>query len=551
MDKSKVYMDQLKKHHFWVLCGVLFITSIVVYSMGTSAMFEETENRINQVNSLHSQHSAIQQRFQPNNQVIDVVQKDHDKLAIQAWNAWYQLYYTQRPQFKWPSGLQFYADKLNSMSESEQIKDDLRRAYHNLMRQDMERDRFKSIIKLREVMEDPNQSKALATRITEGDTPGVGPGEGEKGTKAQYKGLVAWDGFNNMFQYAWINGQHPPSEQQMKLTQEDLWVHEFLLSALAKLNQGVKENDHDRAWLKQILDFKIGREAGSVPNVNSIMAELRALAPQGTLPTSTGGEGGEFGGGENVGLPSNTGGEGEFGRTPGGEGGEPGSETAMGDTLLDGRYCDLNGKPLNATQAQATLQTDQYRLMPVRMVLRVDQRKLPDLLAALVNAQTPMRIRQVQLFHSSQKLSNLAGMENTRNTMPPPTNPGDTTSTNTNDRSFSYDMLVDIRGMVYLYQIPQLEKIPRLQEIRVDREARAEALKRGEAPMGEPRGGDLPILGISTNEMPTVNTTQNTPATTSPAADPPVADPPTADPPQAVPPAAAPVVDPAAPAANP
>ena len=35
MDQVKVYLALLKKHHFWVMCGFIFVTSIVVYSMGT------------------------------------------------------------------------------------------------------------------------------------------------------------------------------------------------------------------------------------------------------------------------------------------------------------------------------------------------------------------------------------------------------------------------------------------------------------------------------------------------------------------------------------
>jgi|GEM_PF-6065250 len=453
MDQAKVYLALLKKHHFWVMCGFIFITSIVVYSMGVGELEKQTEARKSVINAAKSEQQAIRSKFQPNPKTLEVYQSKNVAVSKDVEAAWIKLYWTQRSQLVWPEDMKQLKVKLDQWPDTippTQFDDDLRRTFQNVMTQPNERARLGKIIQIYTETKVEAEKKGL---VHGGERPRIIPGQGPNAPQEEIvsSGLVRWGspipgntGVDNLFIYPWVPKTSPPTDLEMRYAQEDLWVYEFLLRALAKVNEGADLKKPEKALLKEIVELRIGQQAASIPPTTNLVGDLAsivgAVAAVPGQPGVSGMEGQGMGmnGASPSGFPP--------GGNPGGIPGQPGATatTNTDDLLKAGRYCDLDGKPIMPTEFAEKIEKDQYRLMPVYMRLVINQQNLPGLMTELSTAVMPMRIKQVQLYKSDPTaqaaVAQAAG---------PATDP-----------RFSMDVGVEIRGYVHIYQLPNTKDFP-------------------------------------------------------------------------------------------
>ncbi len=451
MDQVKVYLALLKKHHFWVMCGFIFITSIVVYSMGVGELETQTEARKSVINAAKSAQQEIRNNFQPNPKTLEIYQSKNVAVSRDVEAAWIKLYWTQRSQLVWPEDMKQLKVTLDGWPDTIPVTpfdNDLRRTFQNVMTQPNERARLGKIIQIYTETRVEAEKKGL---VHGGERPRFIPGQGG-GPNAQQEevvtsGLVRWGspvpqntGVDNLFIYPWVSKTSPPTDLEMRYAQEDLWVYEFLLRALSKVNQGVDPTKPEKALLKEIVELRIGQQAASIPPTSNLVGDLAAIV--GAVAPGPGQQG--VSGMEGQGMGMN--GPPQPGVHAGGIPGQPGTTatTNTDDLLKAGRYCDLNGNPIMATEFAEKIEKDQYRLMPVYMRLVINQQNLPALMTELTTAVMPMRIKQVQLYKSDPTAqaapAQLAG---------PATDP-----------RFSMDVGVEIRGFVHIYQLPNTKDFP-------------------------------------------------------------------------------------------
>lgn len=457
MDQAKVYLALLKKHHFWVMCGFIFITSIVVYSMGVGELEKQTEARKSVINAAKSEQQAIRSKFQPNPKTLEVYQSKNVAVSKDVEAAWIKLYLTQRSQLVWPEDMKQLKVKLDQWPDTippTQFDDDLRRTFQNVMTQPNERARLGKIIQIYTETKVEAEKKGLVHGG--GERPRI-PGQGGPNAPQEEvitNGLVRWGspipgstGVDNLFIYPWVPKTSPPTDLEMRYAQEDLWVYEFLLRALSKVNEGADPKKPEKALLKEIVDLRIGQQAASIPPTTNLVGDLAAIV--GAVATGPGqpGAGGMEGPGMGMnGLPPAGYPQGGNPGMPGGIPGQPGATatTNTDDLLKAGRYCDLDGKPIMPAEFAEKIEKDQYRLMPVYMRLVINQQNLPGLMTELSTAVMPMRIKQVQLYKSDPTA---------QPTSPQVTGPA-------TDPRFSMDVGVEIRGFVHIYQLPNTKDFP-------------------------------------------------------------------------------------------
>ena len=96
------------------------------------------------------------------------------------------------------------------------------------------------------------------------------------------------------------------------------------------------------------------------------------------------------------------GGPGGPGMGPGGPGAEPGGKAASADAqFLDYRYVDDKGQPLPASDPEYPYVKQpfaEFKMMPIRMSLVMDERRLPKLLVECGNSNMPIEVRRVRVL---------------------------------------------------------------------------------------------------------------------------------------------------------
>jgi len=193
------------------------------------------------------------------------------------------------------------------------------------------------------------------------------------------------------------------------------------------------------------------------------------------------------------GMPGTMPGSGYGGGMPGTTGG--GSKSGSGASgvlslneqwkmrLTHGRYVDRDGIPVGAGQPQPFAE---FKMMPVRMLLLVDQRRLSSLLVNCANSSMPVEVCQVSLNPGKGKPLDFARMSRGAgpgsqggamsampgetmtsypggmmgDSMVPGSYPsGSTTRGRGQDKQISYDLPVEIQGIIYIFNPPDIEKL--------------------------------------------------------------------------------------------
>lgn len=273
--------------------------------------------------------------------------------------------------------------------------------------------------------------------LTPGTMPGTMPGASPESAMSGYGtgtmsgvemvGVVDWlDEANLLARFNWAT---TPTTQEIRLAQEDLWVYEALLRIIAETNRPA--TTQYAAVVKKIFSLEIAQQAAMAiqsaslnrgggmatmpgmggmygsgyPGMSGMAAGYPGMPEMGSSMMGTSAAGSSAsgtsaaemsaGGTAPSATPDMAGASGLAG-TPGMPG-MPGSGTPMlsrAQMALHFRYVDLNGNPL---PADAKPPFAEFKMMPVRMYLLVDQRRLHRLLANCANSSMPVEVRRVRI----------------------------------------------------------------------------------------------------------------------------------------------------------
>lgn len=395
MDKVRVYLEVLKKHHFWVLCAIVLVAGFLAQSKGKSFFAEQYTSNKGQIESAAGSVERVSRdSTQPNEKFTEAVKEEHAKLNVSVEKLWTDLYQNQETVLEWPSWVrkdENWPQQILAVAErkpgrtlkpGEGLPDNVLRTYLELIHQEF--DPLFDVLNLRREV-------------------GEGKESGFEGLVVVDPALVKRIGD----QYDW---SQPPDEHKVLYAQEDLWVYRALFEIISKVNGDA--SDHIYAPIKAIEKLAIAQAAAAPPESSIVLPETMKPKSYPEAPS----------------VPS---------------------ADSTGEEILDGRYVDEEGKPLNGT---ARPPFEEFNLIPVQLVVLIDQHNIDDLLAECANSSVPFSVRRVRINPPNSTY---------HRAMPDPDPAKNKKNEDKTDKSQAlepgyYDIPVEIHGVVFLRKPPDV-----------------------------------------------------------------------------------------------
>lgn len=421
MDQLRTALAWLKRQHFWVLSVLVAFIALGCWwsaSRKLRAQYEANQKTITaEFNNLQTLRSTP---FHPNTTINERQTTETKKQAENVAKIWQVLYDRQREQvLQWPAAL---SKAFRDYVEKKQFGDDIPSHL---------RDNYQNYVELH-FPELPKKIKARVLQV--GETGGLGEMRGRTFSPEMQTfqpGVALADDDDYICQWLdqgfvrdELNFPQQPSSIQIWVTQEDLWVYHTLLDVIDKTNQAAGATRMSNAAVKTIQSLQVGIRAAQYSRRPGRLAVAPAMAsalgpgmgPEGAGPSPERGVGPEAGPGPR--REMDFGSERRFEGGPGGAATTPEQESAM---LLSYRYLDDKGMPIAAGGAaaggegvppEAAPSPDaaapatpidlksfgtEYKRLPVRMVLEMDGRWLPQLISACANQSLRVEVQEVRI----------------------------------------------------------------------------------------------------------------------------------------------------------
>ena len=385
MDQVRIILKLLWRERFWVLSVVGVLLAVICWHFSSGDLDQQFFSRKQAIEGKFSaMRNLTQENPLPNENVIEGDREQARQQSKNVLAVWKQLYDRQRNEvLYWPKDSlkpSFIAVieklKFRDPFPAQQAKD-MRSHYWNYIG-----GRFDGLLKI---------VKALKSEEGVGSYSGGGRRGGRRmeGEGMDYEGsrsaltltdaeqededyLVQWLDQGNLrgkLQFA-----SEPSVLQIWVTQEDLWVYETLLNVIAKTNEFRGATRPDNTAVRVIVALEVGQDAAVASREKSSI-----LMPQSMIA-----EGGE-------GMLERGMSESEGGREMYAEGGLEGEGVSDAEVLAF-RYLDPEGNPYPGEP-----EDKEFRRLPIRMKLFLDQRYLSQLLVECANAALPVEVKQVRV----------------------------------------------------------------------------------------------------------------------------------------------------------
>ncbi len=360
MDKVKVALEMIKKHHFWVLCMTVVVLGLMAWFTATKILAKQYEEKKGVLEGLFSSLNTITNRGDhPNDKVVLAKESETEKLKGDVFKSWQKLYKVQKEKNPWPPVL---GEEFLRHCEDEEIPTHLRFDYMQFITQYVPTlfgEDMANIVRPKDGGEGVSAEPA-AEPANPGPGVGAGPGvEEEKRPEVKMIGVVKWNEGDRKRLMAKFQWETTPSTRQVRLAQEDLWVYEALVRIIRNTNKYVGYNQEKKctanhnANIKEITSLEIGNYSRSAGETVMEVGQKKA---------SSGGDG-------------------------------PRTPSTPEDELLSGRYVDDHGKSV----APNKMPYAEYKIMPIRMKLVMNQMMIPKLLVECANSSMPIEVRRVRL----------------------------------------------------------------------------------------------------------------------------------------------------------
>ncbi len=489
-DQVKPFLEIVKKHHFWMLAGVvpLVVVPILFLAQGKIAKARE-ESKTKIQSHLNAMGKVTGLSPHPNQEWSKQMNAQTMKIKRDTFAVWRKMYDDQKAVLHvWSESLGPDFVKNVQSLKSKPLSKPLREQYQNKVRQ-LVRELPKRMGSREQMLEARGQQQGM------GGPPGMGmagpPGGGLPIAKGPVqRNLVDWSAQDQARIYASFNWRTTPSTRQVLLAQEELWVYGLLCDVIAKTNTGSLGMYNSPVPI--VIRLSIGypaAEANLGGSGEGRIATVSAAAGggmggggmgMGSMGMPSGGPSGPGGPGSGGGPTASAGrpahprfssesgaGGGGSGMMPGGSSsgppgpGAPAASGAADDSaLLNWVYCDSSGKPLTAEELESSEDSKMFRMMPFQMEVRIDQRKIDSLLVELARAALPIDVRQVRINARAAVggggSESDAGMSQQPMSMQLSSGMGGAAGSGTSDNLSlrQHDVTLELRGLIGLMQSP-------------------------------------------------------------------------------------------------
>jgi len=374
----------LKKHNFWLLLVVSLATAVGVWYVSTGSLsdaFAANKRRIDgTVGSLNGM------RGQPlrNDEMIDEIAKEKEKIVDQAIDAWKVHQERQQPLFRWPNEITArFQVEYYPLGPTPPPGKEIPSAYRNEFQQNLLTTEWENVFT---IVDPVNEDAGIV------DWP-----------KAMRDGLL---------QRYLAPQNFPPSDIRVRTAMEDIWIYQNIAEIIRDMNAGA--SDRARATIKRIRAIEIAQWAIAAAHMHQgpTVAEIGRSGPAGASFSPPQRQG--------AGHPSDA-------------------------ALLNGRYVDGDNRPIPAGAEPAFAE---FRQMFVVLRLVMDQNAIPQLLARCANAPFPIVARQVLVRFQDVDVAP-SGQADTF----------DPAAFNELSTLSPTDALVEVRGLIFLYETPDKAKL--------------------------------------------------------------------------------------------
>ncbi len=409
MDQLRKAGDWLKRHHFWVLTVIAVLVALFCWWRGANALYAEFKTNKSKIESEFNAANSVRSKpFHPN---ADVRAGQTEQIVNQQKSVhqlWKDLYERQTASvLKWPENLsEEFRSYVNKLKFGENIPRNLRAQYNNYIL-----DHFPKLPKIVGALEmgeggsggmggmgrgsggSMNYQNLLENMRSSGGGPG---GMREGGTEPMVEEqdfIVIWADQQTVRDE--LYPRTTPSVKRIWKTQEDLWVYEALLRIIANTNAEAGADRFSNAAVRVIESLEVGRTAAQASRGKGRIDIVESAGAADGMGAEMSGRGMEFDGG--AGGPEGGGYPGEMHGEGLGRGGEMGG--AAGDAeLFNSRYVGADGAPIASTGEGGPDEFGkEFKRLPVRMQLLMDQRWLPQLITECANAPLQVEIQEVRI----------------------------------------------------------------------------------------------------------------------------------------------------------
>jgi hypothetical protein len=440
MDKVKQILELVRKHHFWILCGLAALVGLVAWYLSTATLADQFRTDSDKINKYITDLKGIPP--EPKEDWATGAENHIKTVKDDVKSAWETLYSAQKKNvFVWPPSLG--ADFLNAVEKIEGTTNDLdlplRERYGDQVRN--------AVAQLAKIVD--AEPPGAANLIANPNQPVVDH-------------RVFWSQINDIQQcFEW---DRAPSTLIVKQAQEELWVYKALCDVIAKVNDGSHGN-HD-APIKDIISMEIAYAIsdGPVNGGHDRIPKISGLAGPATSDTATGGS-----------------------PTPDAtpivkpdvksrlKGDALTATVGTADVAATGDSDDIwknyryvnkdTGLPMMKADVDGQANNAKFFLMPFKLVVRIDRRDIDRLLVEFRNSPLPMEVKQVRL--NSQSIGSAGpiggggggGDHGARSEANDHGGGGRGGAVYNTDPAGSYDRnsILEIQGVVYLIQPPKLD----------------------------------------------------------------------------------------------
>jgi len=498
MDQVKEYLAVAIKHGFWIGSGIVLVGALAVWYLSTSDLNDQTESQIQRIKSDVQKVSQYRTELpeQPNELTHELMQEMIDERKMEVLKAWQNVFDAQRDILTWPEKLQDeflrefkYAkdpdtglvdrNKLKlpfekyeefTPDEPSDVNPELLRRYEKYIGDTLPS--YAAIAKAEWKADFDKAGRRSGGMMGMGDEMEMGmmdtmaPGRRRASvdiTGSTGEPVVKWSTSSQEAVlkdlFPWRGSKEYPSELDVYYSQENLWILRQLLQIIADVNDGAQQRFE--ADIREIKKLQIGKTV-SFDNGNISDPGSRVKAGFGM----GGGYGEEMMMMEDMEMMGSMMGE--------GMGGASVTETDPGDE----RYVNTALEPITASSLRSAFTSNDpnqvaiavAKRVPVMLHLQMDQRDVPELLAACGSAPLMVDVHQVREMPKgasgggSDEMGGMGGeemmmgMEEGMMGMEGGMGGGAGPSRSV-DGKFPLDMEVEIYGLIYFYNPPSEESL--------------------------------------------------------------------------------------------
>jgi hypothetical protein len=354
MDQLKDLLKQCVKYRFWIAFGISLILPMVGYFVGVGGIVEAKTKAEGAIKSAKTDVDKYMARGIVNGQYQPEAAKKNGLLTKDVDESWRKLRTLQEPLLRWPEEVEARFLRWGRKFPSDVDRGEVTRTLVDY------------------TFSYPNFVSKIYTIFK--------PFNYEDGT-----GIVVAPDEKTLLKPVAFSSDYPPELSKVWAEQERIWVVTALLDAVAKINDTVKAKTWDDAIVKQINLVEVGSQLDQdqksvAEGITLVPAD--ALLPDGAPPPPPA-------------APA------------GGPGGTPGASPGASP----------GGNSQAATDEVYYLKNDskQYKTLPIKMTVLVDQSKLADFLVGLENSPITIQVLEAEVARPSSPVTKPEMGENSSN----------------------------------------------------------------------------------------------------------------------------------------